>query len=194
MICLQETWCLEKNGYPHMDIPGYRCASKYATCGDKGGVATYISDRLSFDIIESPIYSSNVWENLFVRVRSPKGGDSVIIGNIYRPPRDRADLLTTFRDEVKYTINSFENCQQMYLTGDYNLDLLKCDSNPTTNSFFELLCSSGYFPKILLPTRITSHSATLIDNVFCKHSKYFCPLQSGILSNRLSDHQPYFYL
>ena len=33
---------------------------------------------------------------------------------------------------------------------------------------------------------------TLIDNFFCKHSKYFSSLQSGILTNRLSDHQPYF--
>ena len=45
---------------------------------------------------------------------------------------------------------------------------------------------------ILRPTRITSCSMTLIDNFFCEYSKYFSTLHSGILSNKLSDHQPYF--
>ena len=192
VICLRETWCIENTGYSHIDIPGYVCTSKYASCGEKGGLATYVSEDLYFNVIDTPSYSSSIWENIFVSVNRSEGGEPLVIGNIYRPPRDRADLLTTFRDELKLTIDNLDLCEQLYLAGDYNLDLLRVDASPGINSFFELLCSSSIFPKIFLPTRITPYTMTLIDNFFCKHSKYFSHLQAGILSNRLSDHQPYF--
>ena len=78
------------------------------------------------------------------------------------------------------------------MAGDYNLDLLRCDSSAAIGDFFDLICSLGTFPKITLPTRLTSHSCTLIDNFFCKHSNVFSELKAGILIHKLSDHQPYF--
>ena len=78
------------------------------------------------------------------------------------------------------------------MAGDYNLDLLRCDSSAAIGDIFYLICSLGTFPKITLPTRLTSHSCTLIDNFFCKHSNVFSELKAGILIHKLSDHQPYF--
>ena len=188
IICLQETWCLETNGYSHIDIPGYSCISKYASCGDKGGLATYVPDSLTSEIINTPEYSESIWENLLVRIRHVNG-ESFVIGNNYRPPRD---LLSTFKSELSTILSIFDRTEHLYLAGDFNLDLLKCDSSTSINDFFEFMCSLAIFPKITLPTRITDHSATLIDNFFCKHSKYFSTLLTGILVNKISDHQPYF--
>ena len=42
------------------------------------------------------------------------------------------------------------------------------------------------FTKISLPTRITDHSATLIDNVF---GNRIDNIESGIILNNISDHQ-----
>ena len=43
-------------------------------------------------------------------------------------------------------------------------------------------------------TRFTRTNGTLIDNFFCKVSKYTLESTAGILTKRFSDHQPYFML
>ena len=75
---------------------------------------------------------------------------------------------------------------QIYLCGDYNIDLLKIYQKNQYNLFFENLIAAGFQPKISLPTRLTDHSATLIDNIFCNRIDNN---GSGILINHISDHQ-----
>ena len=48
--------------------------------------------------------------------------------------------------------------------------------------------SSGFHPKITLPTRITDTSNTLIDHILT--NVYDDKHVSGILINKISDHQP----
>ena len=69
---------------------------------------------------------------------------------------------------------------------DYNINLLKVYKKDQYNIFFENLVSAGYLPKISLPTRITDHSATLIDNIF---GNRIDNNESGIILNNISDHQ-----
>ena len=72
--------------------------------------------------------------------------------------------------------------------GDFNLYLLHYTTHSPTQEFIDSLFSYGFYPLISKPTRITSHSATLIDNIFtnepatCTHS---C-----IVLNDISDHMP----
>ena len=58
------------------------------------------------------------------------------------------------------------------------------------NRFFDIVMSSGFQPKITLPTRITDTSNTLIDNILT--NVYDDNHVSGILINKISDHQPIF--
>ena len=51
-----------------------------------------------------------------------------------------------------------------YLMGDFNIDLLKVNIHAKTNEFVNDVISQGFLPKITRPTRITPHSATLIDH------------------------------
>ena len=61
--------------------------------------------------------------------------------------------------------------------------------NPT-NEFLDSLASNSFIPLILQPTRITSHSNTLIDNIF---SNIIDPdIISGNLTATISDHLPQF--
>ena len=58
------------------------------------------------------------------------------------------------------------------------------------NEFLDSLGSNSFIPLILQPTRITSHSNTLIDNIF---SNVIDPdIISGILTATISDHLPQF--
>jgi hypothetical protein len=76
--------------------------------------------------------------------------------------------------------------------GDYNVDLLKFDTHPLTSEFLESNLSLAVFPTINKPTRVTSNSATLIDNIF---SNILDPedLISCILPLDISDHFPILY-
>ena len=61
------------------------------------------------------------------------------------------------------------------------LDLPKIDNHRPTRAFFNTLNSYHYMPSIVRPTRITSDSATLIDNIFTNEITY--SLESAIIIN-----------
>ena len=65
-------------------------------------------------------------------------------------------------------------------------DLLKNFQKNQYNIFFENLITAGFQPKISLPTRLTDHSATVIDNIFCNRIDNN---ESGIIISHISDHQ-----
>ena len=44
--------------------------------------------------------------------------------------------------------------KEVYICGDFNLDLLKIDTDHFTQYFFNLLCSYGLLPHVLQPTRV----------------------------------------
>ncbi len=54
----------------------------------------------------------------------------------------------------------------MYLMGDYNINLLNVDSDAPTSQFINNMYIHSLIPLITWPTRITKHSATLIDNIY----------------------------
>ena len=78
------------------------------------------------------------------------------------------------------------------LAGDFNINLLKLNDNEIYSNFFKTLVSHSLYPQITLPTRFTRINGTLIDNFFCKLSKYTLESRAGILTKQFSDHQPYF--
>ena len=52
--------------------------------------------------------------------------------------------------------------------GDFNIDLLKLRKINTLMMFLNQMFSSSFYPLISRPTRITSRSAALFDNIFVK--------------------------
>ena len=78
---------------------------------------------------------------------------------------------------------SFVN-KELYLLGDFNIDLLKTDAN--IDEFYNIISSNFLVPQTL-PTRITSTSRTLIDNLFSNNFNFVHAL-SGNLTVSISDH------
>jgi len=112
--------------------------------------------------------------------------------NIYRPPVRTAESKTTFISEMTDLFQTLRNQENVIITGDFNINLLKYKEESSTNDFLDLIMSCGYVPKITLPTRLGEKSGTLIDNFFVKISRNLCTAKAGILINNLSDHFPYF--
>ena len=78
--------------------------------------------------------------------------------------------------------------KNIFLLGDFNIDLL--NYNEHTNDFLDSLASSSLLPYILYLTGLTSHSKTLIDNIFCNLTSH--EVISGNITATISDHLPQF--
>ena len=80
--------------------------------------------------------------------------------------------------------------KSVFLLGDFNVNLLNYNEHNQTNEFLDSLASNSFSSLILQPTRITSHSNTLINNIF---SNVIDPdIISGNLTATISDHLPQF--
>ena len=74
--------------------------------------------------------------------------------------------------------------------GDFNLDLLQYNHHTPTQEFIDTLFSHAFIPLISNPTRLTTYSATLIDDIFTNNLSQ--NVLNGIVLNDLSDHLPVF--
>ena len=80
--------------------------------------------------------------------------------------------------------------KNIFLLGDSNFNLLNYNNHNSTNVLLDSLASNSFVPYILQPTQLTSHSKTLIDNIF---SNIISPEAiSGNLTLAISDHLPQF--
>ena len=74
------------------------------------------------------------------------------------------------------------------ILGDFNINLLNYNIHSPTNEFLDSLASNSFLP--YMPTRITSHSKTLIDNIFT--NVIFPDSISGNLTATISNNLPQF--
>ena len=70
--------------------------------------------------------------------------------------------------------------------GDFNINLLSYDGHTDTNDFINSMVSHYLLPCILLPTRVTGHSSTVIDNIFSNVADL--DTISGNIINQIVDH------
>ena len=81
----------------------------------------------------------------------------------------------------------------VYITGDFNVNTLTQPScNLATQEFKNIFSPNFYSPLIQKPTRITEHSATLIDNIYCNVPELSFNSAAGILKVSISDHYAIF--
>ena len=69
---------------------------------------------------------------------------------------------------------------------DFNVDLRWYASDSKTAEFYDLMCFHSFRPFILQPTRVTSKTATLIDNIFI--NDITCHTVGGNITSSISDH------
>ena len=88
--------------------------------------------------------------------------------------------------------NSSVTNKQVYILGDFNIDLLNYDSHISTGNFVNLFLSQHFLPYIVHPTRVSDQSATIIDNIFSNACNF--DTISGNILTQISDHFPQFII
>ena len=136
------------------------------------------------------IYKNSELESTFVEIINPKKSN-IIVGVIYRhSSMDVTDFNQNYLNGLLDKISKEE--KNIFLLGDFNINLLNYNVHRPTNDFLDPLASSSLLPYILQSTRLTGHSKTLIDNVFCNFTSY------EVISNNVTattpDHLPQFLI
>ena len=201
VIGLQEIWSIPLNS--NFSIPGYSKIeykvreSKTYKNNTGGGVAFFIDSNFDYEILENfSIFIPHIFEAIVIRVKLSKNKYKVI-ANIYRPNTAPLGNVSRFNDilsELIINLKGDHNLKSDELTiiGDTNINLLNYLKHNDTSEYVDILLNNELLPLIVLPTRVTHKTASVIDHIVTniKDNEF----DSGILINDMSDHFPVFYI
>ena len=117
------------------------------------------------------------------------GGILYIVGCIYKHRNmPITEFISDFLEPLLTKI-SLEK-KDVILLGDYNINLLNCESDKNTSEFLELILPFSLMSRIMNPTRITPRSQTMIDNIFYREVQP--KVIAGNIATEISDHLTQF--
>ena len=164
VMCISET--TQKENFPfnlNINIDGYGQPFTLGSKTARGGVAIYVKDE--YNVIERNDLNivDNSLEAVWVEIKNEKG-KNIVCGCIYRHPNSDIDDFNNYISKCLTIINTEK--KECYVSGDFNIDLLKYGTINKYAEFLNTLTSLGFLPHVLQPTRITEHSSTIIDNIW----------------------------
>ena len=145
-------------------------------------MAIYVNSNFEVRTPSNLSYQFPYIECLFLEVTKP---EQFLVGMIYRPPNSDIDNFISTLDIIITTALTFRI--PIYIMGDFNINILN-HNDKYSQYLVNLFHSYSFFSTINKPTRVTSHSATLIDHIWTNNfDNYLC---SSIIFNSISDHFP----
>ena len=174
----------------NIDLKNYNI-EQVPTESSNGGVLLYIIKAINYELRpDLIIYKKGELESVFIEIIQ-KDSKNTVVGCIYRHPcMQQSEFIYEYLKPLSEKLVS-EN-KKVILLGDFNIDLLKCDSNKNVSDFLDIIYSTNLLPNITSPTRLTSYSQTLIDNIFSSVINDDCI--AGNLISPISDHHAQFLI
>ena len=197
VLCFNETNCIVDklpNGINDLLLEGFHepiMQDPIRASGKGGGLAIYVNKRACElenieQFIPNPDPQNTSGEFQFIKLKLCKGQQkTVIIGNIYRSPSRNPDSFNTLFDSVLQKLDRHSK-KLVYLVGDFNQDLIKYDHDINCQNLVDYATNHGFVQIVSRPTRITDHSATLIDHVYTNNLD--STISCNILTCDISDH------
>ena len=164
VVILSEIWCTNINFFSNV-LPNYTFHYELPVHSKVGGVGVFINKALTYNLradlhLRSTV--DNKVENLWYDITKNK--QKFIIGGIYRHPCNNISEFTDILDGTLGKIVSKKT--PCIIAGDLNVDLIKADTNNAINDYLTCIITNNFLPTLLLPTRITARSSTLIDHIY----------------------------
>lgn len=177
VVAITETWLTGDIPSDLVCIPGYKFLRK-DRCTRGGGVGIYIKNEIPFTVLQCTRSLEHCW------IKIKFNNIDLVIGCIYRPPLSD---FNDFCDEFESMLSSFiANNTQFLCMGDFNIDLFS--QSLKTKRFLDIINTFDVSQLIDEPTRISQHSATLLDLILVSDANLIS--ESGTNSQyALSDHE-----
>ena len=166
---------------PTYQIPGFTLFTTNNS-SNTGGVALYLREALHGNIIPDLSMCRPYCESVFVEYPI-NNNEYRTIGVIYRRETDIRDFMTELTRILEHPKVNNKNCLIM---GDFNIDLIDYGKRTLVTDLVELMADHSFFSCINKPTRVTNHSATIIDHIWS--NDIVSQRKNGILLTDTSDH------
>ena len=200
VLSLNETNCTMSklpNGVNDLTLDGFYepiIQSPARKSGRGGGLTLYINKRVCApEQIESfkPKFDDNPDLSLsgefqFLKIHNCKGYNKTkLLINTYRSPSRNVDKFTKLLDIVLRSLDRHSR-KHIVFTGDFNVDLIKYEKDTTSQNLIAVFEKYGFVQLVSKPTRVTDHSATLIDHVYTNDIEN--TISCHVLTLDISDH------
>ena len=150
-------------------LPNYTLISANRRLTAHGGLITYVHNDFAYkEINVGTTNESNLFESLFIELwrKDSTFQKLLLVISIDCHQYLSADV-RSFTNEFTNLLNVLRTRSKfVYMCGDYNIDLLKIQTNGEFSLFYKNIIATGFAPKITLPTRLCDTTSTLIDNVY----------------------------
>ena len=185
-IALTETWLSKDLEDLHKNYNNYlgEFLSRHSR---GGGVGFFLDKNIIYQRIDEFCRSEPDCESIFVDLPNL----NIILANFYRPPSESIVSFLEYLESVLDTIRDKFSSREIFLCGDFNLDIFKHAESRNIQSYINLLFSHGFSPMARRPTRVTPNSSSLIDNIWTNSPTV---AMSGIVRSGITDHFPIFLI
>ena len=190
IVLLCETF-LTKKTEKMVDIPGYKLIGNHRPTRKDGGVCILLNENIPYKRRHDlDIFEEGILESVFMEIRA-QNGKKIIVGSMYKPPNAKSkQLIDGLETRIsKVRSNQRNDTPEVIIGIDQNLDLLKGQIHLPTRYFIDRIDELNLLPTITQPSRITSHSATLINNIYISQGLHQ-DFESSLLLTDISDHLP----
>ena len=190
IIGLSETW-LNGDNADCYGLASYTHVYLHRQGKRGGGVSLFVNEKLTIKTRDDLTIMNSDMEALFVEISKKDSGlaRDLILGIVYRPPNQD---LNTFNETLTNILDRAQTERKLIqIMGDFNVNILNSNGHLASSEFLDVMHSHSLLPLITKPTRITSSTATLIDNIFSNNitdARVF----DGLIYTDISDHLPIF--
>ena len=127
-----------------LSLDNYNFIFQGKICSSYGGLAIYLLKKYDHKILTIHDHS-DIWEGQFIKISGVTLHKNIVIGNIYRPPKDLKNNDRNFKEQL---IPVFEHLHSIILeeviAGDMNIDLLKINERNIFTEYFDSMLSHGF--------------------------------------------------
>ena len=196
VIVLTEIWTVNVEFYCNI-LPGYKFYYELPKDSRVGGVGIYIKDKLVHNELTQyklPTCPTSKVESVWIEVA--KNNKKYIIGGVYRHPNQN---ITEFKLSIDSILSKIsQQKHKCFIVGDFNIDLTNCVTSKDTAAYLDDILLNNFLPTVVMPTRITQNTATLIDHIYYYegHNNDSCTalVKSGNILSDISDHLPNYII
>ena len=192
VVCIQETWKIIDNSFfPLINYHPLETNTRQVSRG--GGVGIYVKENLSFKVLKNySIFYERIFESLFVEITF-ENGKKIIVGSVYCPPKAPGLTFTQQFAQFSEVLTNLlavlsGNSEQVFIYGDFNLNVLEIENNNFISEYVETVFSFGFLQLVTRPTRISENSASIIDHILTNSNVQ--EHETFIICSKLSDHFP----
>jgi hypothetical protein len=160
----------------------------------------FIDETLNYHVLEQ--VSNEAFQAVWIQISFEKE-KNIICGIIYSQHNSPDPFKQYYEESLEKFVSSGKT---IFIMGDFNIDLLKCEICHYSQEFLLLLQSCYLVATIDKPTCVRNGSASLIDNIFVNvpdqikvsgniisdisdHFSQFCIIKSGKYNKKLKQHK-----